>query len=122
MISKHKQYRTRDGREVRIYATDGRGNQPIHGACIDSDGEWVLCSWDSEGRYFGRTEAFHDLIEVKPPFRIERWVNVYSDPSHMSYLYKTKEDALRIAAEDRIATKRILIEGTEGEDDPEVGQ
>jgi hypothetical protein len=32
MISMDKQYRTRDGREVRIYAVDGGGKYPIHGA------------------------------------------------------------------------------------------
>ena len=32
MIDKNKQYRTRDGREVRIYATDGYGHYPVHDA------------------------------------------------------------------------------------------
>ena len=34
MIDKSKTYRTRDGREVRIYATDGVGDQAIHGAVL----------------------------------------------------------------------------------------
>ena len=38
MISKDKQYKTRDGREVRVYATDGAGEFPIHGAVLNDDG------------------------------------------------------------------------------------
>lgn len=34
MIDKNKKYRTRDGKEVRIYCTDGRGLYPIHGAIL----------------------------------------------------------------------------------------
>ena len=32
MIDMKKKYRTKDGREVRIYATDGVGHYPVHGA------------------------------------------------------------------------------------------
>jgi predicted DNA-binding protein with PD1-like motif len=31
-IDINKKYRTRDGHEVRIYATDGMGLYPVHGA------------------------------------------------------------------------------------------
>lgn len=30
-----KEYKTRDGRKVRIYATDAGGEYPIHGAVLD---------------------------------------------------------------------------------------
>ena len=32
MIDINKKYRTRNGREVRIYATDGWSASPVHGA------------------------------------------------------------------------------------------
>jgi hypothetical protein len=35
MIDINKKYRTRDGREVRIYATDGDGDPLTHGAIKD---------------------------------------------------------------------------------------
>ena len=31
-MSMDKKYRTRDGKEVRIYAVDGCGDYPIHGS------------------------------------------------------------------------------------------
>ena len=37
MIDKSKTYRTRDGREVRIYATDGERGLRVHGATKDSE-------------------------------------------------------------------------------------
>jgi len=119
MISKDKTYRTKNGKEVRIYATDGQGEQPIHGAVLEPNG-WEPISWDANGFYFSsRNTSSFDLIEVKPKFRVERWVNIYSDPPKISYLYKSKPEALRFAGGGRIATKRIIIEGTEGEDDAE---
>jgi hypothetical protein len=66
MISKDKTYRTRDGREVRIYATDGGGPYPVHGAILLSN-LWVPANWSESGKYgsqFGRQHDC-DLIEVK---------------------------------------------------------
>ena len=39
--------RTRDGRKATIYATDGAGNRPVHGAI---DGE--IDDWREDGRWF----------------------------------------------------------------------
>jgi hypothetical protein len=69
MIDITKKYRTRDGREVRIYATDGGGNRPVHGAVINH-GEWFMCHWSAKGKAFPDHERrSDDLIEVKssPP-------------------------------------------------------
>jgi hypothetical protein len=72
MIDVKKQYRTRDGREVRIYATDGSDPHSVHGAFL-SDGDWHLTGWKSDGAiYYGGRESQLDLIEVKP--RIKRKV------------------------------------------------
>jgi len=55
--------RTRDGREARIYATDGGGDFPIHGASLN-DGQWSAECWMRDGRLLGRsTEG--DLIPPK---------------------------------------------------------
>ena len=71
MIDKNKQYKTRDGREVRIYATDGNESVPIHGAVL-TDGMWNVFCWNADGRW-RETERQHsfDLIEVVP--LIECW-------------------------------------------------
>jgi len=44
--------RTRDGREVRFYVTDGHHDWPIHGALKTSNGEWVCCCWKVTGECF----------------------------------------------------------------------
>jgi hypothetical protein len=43
-----KYYRTRDGRKVRIYALDGEGGFPIHGAVLEADG-WDSSDWTLSG-------------------------------------------------------------------------
>lgn len=119
-ISKDKQYRTRDGREARVLATDIKGRYPVLAAVQNLNGTEAIYALDERGMHYVNAEQSpFDLIEVKPRFRIERWVNVYSNPSSMSYLYKTKAKALGCTGYGRIATKRIIIEGTEGEDDEE---
>jgi len=73
MISKDKTYRTRDGREVRIYATDGCETGAIHGAIKREDG-WFITTWRCDG-----VSALHqyDLIEVKPRIKRTVWLHVF---------------------------------------------
>ena len=111
MIDKSKTYKTRDGREVRIYATDGGGSYPVHGA-ICQDGGWKSNTWNSDGSWTsGQCRA--DLIEVKPRIKYERWVNVYPDNAISSS--KTREEADRNAIWNRIACVKIAIDCEEGE-------
>jgi hypothetical protein len=81
MISMDKEYRTRDGREVRIYATDGIGHQSVHGAYRDVNGAWAMWLWSKEGvGTVGYAEdGVIDLVEVKPRIKRTVWVNVYSN-------------------------------------------
>ena len=65
MIDINKTYRTRDGLEVRIYATDGDNNKTIHGA-VWSDG-WQFRLWYADGSYNKDIESKMDLIEVRCP-------------------------------------------------------
>ncbi len=46
--------KTRDGREARIYATDGEGDFPIHGATLNSGG-WCADCWMIDGHVLGRS-------------------------------------------------------------------
>ena len=89
MIDMSKTYKTRDGREVRIYATDHGGLYPVVGAFFE-DGRWQFATWALDGAFCG-SKCMADLIEVKP--RIERkvWLAVYDNaatlyqfrPSHL---------------------------------------
>lgn len=57
MISLDKNYRTKDGKEVRLYAVDGAGNRPVHGAVlyVYNNKGWEAATWASYDA---------DLIEV----------------------------------------------------------
>ena len=77
MIDINKKYRTRDGREVRIYAVDGDEPRPVHGA-IKSPTGWVVSHWPQDGVQ-SDFEGSNNLIEVKPRIKRTLWVCVYPD-------------------------------------------
>jgi hypothetical protein len=82
MIDKNKTYKTRDGREVRIYATDGGTEQCMtHGASKNKNGFWEMASWYTAhgGFYDDPTHHPYDLIEVRLRHKRTVWVNVYPD-------------------------------------------
>lgn len=64
MIDINKQYTTRDGRKVRIYAVDGGSEFPIHGAILNDNNDWEIGSWTDKG-YCGFRECKLDLVEIK---------------------------------------------------------
>jgi hypothetical protein len=80
MIDINKQYRTRDGREVRIYATDGRAMYPIHGAILQQHG-WQQSCWAVDGLHSISSSGNHsgDIIEVRPRHKRTVWVTVWSN-------------------------------------------
>lgn len=61
-------YVSRDGREIRIYATDGYGDQPIHGAMPVDRGEtsWLSHTWTSGGRFYAAEQLESDCDIVGP--------------------------------------------------------
>jgi hypothetical protein len=78
MINKDKTYKTRDGREVRIYATDGHPSEPVHGAFQDYSCAWNSTMWRHDGtNVYGKGES--DLIEVKPRIKRTVWLHVYTN-------------------------------------------
>ena len=111
MIDKNKQYKTRDGREVRIYATDGSGSLPVHGA-INHNYGWEPYSWRDNGSSY-LTDKPEDLIEVRPRIQREVWVNVY--PFKVSSGYDDKKHADLNALQGRIACARVMIDCFEGD-------
>ena len=63
MIQTSKAYRTKDGQKVRVYATDGVGHHPVHGAILTSKG-WMPAQWDENGRAFKpHLESELDLVD-----------------------------------------------------------
>jgi hypothetical protein len=114
MIDPKKQYRTRDGGEVRIYAVDGDEEMPIHGAVLTQHG-WKVNSWGRDGKWCPNLTDDVDLIEVKPRIKREVWVNVY--PHYQTVWFS--EDEAHAAHEggrtNRIACVKLTIDCEEGE-------
>ena len=113
MIRINKQYRTKCGYEVRIYAVDGKRPYPIHGAYF-FDGEWILCRWAADGACWGDTDLY--LIEVKPRIQRERWVNIYEHTEGALHEARHSADFEEASGADRrIACVKIIIDCEEGE-------
>ena len=110
MIDINKKYRTRDGREVRIYALDGGGNYPVHGAFKSHTG-WVVRHWPQDGiqSVFGGSD---DLVEVKPRIQRTMWVNLFP---HTTAMFSHKLDADAYASSARLACVKVDIDCEEGE-------
>lgn len=117
-ISMDKQYRTRDGREVRIYALDGDSSEcRVHGA-IKWDQGWVQHNWHETGFYYdNKEESLCDLIEIKPRIQREMWLNVYEEDWKFCIAagYSTKAAADLVAPPSRIACVKVVIDCEEGE-------
>jgi len=109
MISKNKTYRTRDGREVRIYATDGDYPFVVHGAIKNEDGHWNPCQWLNRGCATIMTQSDRDLIEVK--FRIKRtvWLHIYD------YHTKVSDTPIQLKMHKPRACVKVEIDCEEGE-------
>ena len=115
MIELGKQYRTEDGREVRIYALDAGGQTPVHGA-IKRSGLWIVTSWSKEGRW-SISNPENNLVEVKPRIHREVWVNVFrhDDGAEFFETCESKANADLIASDARIACVKLVIDCEEGE-------
>ena len=112
MIDITKQYRTRDGREVRIYATDGCNGHRVHGAIYEGKSSgWVHRAWFKDGRMHDASQSDADLIEVRPRIKRDVWVNVYREEVRV---YSCREYA-DSAAGRRIACVKLTIDCEEGE-------
>lgn len=108
MISKDKTYRTRGGREVRIYATDGGDGTAIHGSFKEGD-RWQIVNWKSDGQFYEFHESHLDLIEVKPRHKRTVWLHVFNT----STVCATEDAYYDIT--NRIACIRVDLDFEEGE-------
>ena len=119
MISKDKTYKTKSNQEVRIYAVDGVGDFPVHGARRQGN-FWILCAWTSDG-YFEyldpngfRAESCHDLVESKTHFRQAFFANVYDNGS-VPPLFWSREHANAARKTGCIACIQVVFEGIIGQ-------
>jgi hypothetical protein len=81
MIDINKKYRTRCGREVRIYATDGEGAFPVQGAILFGKG-WRMRQWMKDGSaHINTGDSDSDLIEARPRHKRTVWLHVFKNGS-----------------------------------------
>ena len=112
MIDINKKYRTRDGREVRIYAMDGGGGYPVHGTIFSKELGWMLATWSVDGCALNDINHLADLVEVKPRIQRTAWVNVFPNATTM-FLHRLDADAYAGFA--RLACVKVEIDVEEGE-------
>ena len=119
MIDSNKKYRTRDGREVRIYATDGGAGSPVMGAVFyttpNGQSWWESARWTEDGRYdYHGRQTNTDLIEVRPRHKRTVWLNVYETEIH--FAYDTKEEAdSSVRRPKRLACIKVELDFEEGD-------
>lgn len=84
-----KVYRTRDGREARVYATDGGGHFPIHGAvkCVDG---WAQVQWRADGGALITEPGQADDLML-PTRKVTRFLWVYRHPEQPNQFLKLVE-------------------------------
>lgn len=97
-FSKPEELQTRDGRAVRIYATDGIGNFPIHGAVFTEE-KWAIAVWMKDGSFCSTTFCSQSDL-VRKPRRVTGWVNLYDlmgqpAPCFGDAVFRTQEEAKR---------------------------
>jgi hypothetical protein len=113
MIDINKKYRTRDGREVRIYATDGaQCGTCVHGAVFNNEW-WGSVTWNSNGSARSWREDDLDLIEVRPRHKWTVWMNIYGRTSFTSHI--SREQAEDEQDVNRIACIKVDLDFEEGE-------
>lgn len=96
-----KPVQTIGGKKVRIYARDGGGMYPVHGAVMDTPGTlWRQQYWTSDGKFrSGEYETQEDLVNV--PNKVDIWINIYRDDTFG--VYPSREQADRAPRRDRLA-------------------
>jgi hypothetical protein len=112
MIDINKKYKTRGGRDVRIYAMDGNPEYPVHGAILSESG-WNGATWCTEGRWLSSFSSPNDLVEVKPTVKVDMWLNLY--PNQTAAYHFTRAEADRNAGSQRVACIHIEREVEYGE-------
>lgn len=81
-IEKHKKYKTRDGRPVKIICTDRKYVLPVVALVTNRDGHRVLTCYSSKGESFDcMFSDLLELVEVQPweDFKIDDPVLVSDD-------------------------------------------
>jgi hypothetical protein len=105
---------TRCGYPVRIYAKDGGGSFPLHGACL-SNGVWKVATWTAKGKNISDEHSLspYDLVNVPEQIVVEGWVNIY--PTGKPAWNTSGGSALCSADDNLLATIHVRISGNKSD-------
>lgn len=106
MFKAGKEYSTRGGRPVRVYAVDGDPEHPIHGAIHFNNCGWIAHQWTKRGRL---SEGSDCGLSLMP--RVERrkvWAILWKNGQVTTYQNLP-------SVYDAVSIKEIEIEFTAGE-------
>ncbi len=114
MIDINKKYQTRGGQDVRIYATDGNANCPVHGAIKTRSNTWAHHAWLLNGQWLGSNIPHdNDLVEISQRYKQVAWLNIKQDHSIDAF---SKEYYAREARDQNtIAHIAVYLDYQEGE-------
>jgi hypothetical protein len=71
-----KEYQTRDGRKVKLFAISDDATYPVVGQILDAGKQWFNENWTLDGKiYDTEGESFGDLVKVKN----EEYFSILSD-------------------------------------------
>jgi hypothetical protein len=121
MISMDKEYKTRNGKKVRLLTTDRKGIRSVIGLVENDEGEESLYSWHECGRWGDEgEEIIYDLIEVPKTHKVTGWFNLYlceteNDGYEMIGPYHSKDVAHNNADLGRIACVELSLEVKNGD-------
>lgn len=102
---------TKDGRPVRLFVFDLKGDYVIGGAYTDRDGQEHLAEWKENGSYFLNSAADgRDLVMKSVIRKREVWLNVYED---RCVAHSGQREAAFHAGPDRIACVPTTLEWEE---------
>jgi len=110
-----KKYRTRSKCDVRLLSCDGAKPYNVIGV-MDADGIKINKTWSSEGEEIIGLFGDLDLVEVKPPFSLVVYFNIYSENAAVK-AHSSRALADINAGFGRIACIRMEIKGEEGQFD-----
>ena len=115
VLDLNKPVQTRDGRKVRVLATDRKGaHYPVLGLLTQADDEETVESWTLAGEFYSGDTDEADLVNV--PEKIVGYLNVYGTRSQYGQTSYRLYDSRAIAdaeADDmrgRIACIRVECE------------
>lgn len=129
-----KQYRTREGKKVRIWTVDAKceSNFVVRGEVKDDDDEWHSETWTAHGKYNLVRHSPYDLVEYETPklrpYRNEelpelrgRWIRRHDWSEHESMMVVGINGDLAETIKLSF-TPEQLFDLVFASDDPEAGQ